>query len=298
MAVVPATSTMARMRIANHAGRAVLVLSDDPGDAKGADIATASGGAFGPDPQDIYARWDEFAAWAAAAAPDADVALDLTMLGSPAPRPRQVIAIGLNYADHATEAGFDAPEDLPPIFTKYQSSITGGFGEIELHGDTDWEVEVVAVIGRTAHRISADEGWEHVAGLAVGQDLSDRALQFAVAPAQFSFGKSWPRFAPIGPWLTTLDELEAAGLDRDDLALGCAIDGETVQEGRTSKLIFSIPRLVAKLSEVLTLFPGDVIFTGTPDGVGLGMDPPRYLEPGQTLRTWVEGLGEIEHTFR
>ncbi|WP_017934539.1 fumarylacetoacetate hydrolase family protein [Nocardioides sp. Iso805N] len=289
------------MRIANHDGRAVLVLhGTDPDGAKGADIATASEGRFGPDPQSLYGVWDDFTAWATSALPTlaADAVLDRSSSGSPAPRPPQVVAIGLNYADHAAEAGMEVPTDLPPIFTKYQSAITGGFGEIDIHGDTDWEVEVVAVMSRTAHRISEDEAWSYVAGLAVGQDLSDRALQFAVQPAQFSFGKSWPRFAPIGPWLTTIDELRADGLDPDDLALGCAIDGESVQDGRTSKLIFSIPATIAKLSEVITLMPGDVIFTGTPDGVGLGMSPQRFLRSGETLRTWVEGLGALEHTFR
>lgn len=282
------------MRLANHDGRAVLVL---PGtDDKAADVATASAGAFGPDLQGIYDRWEEFVSWAADADLVADVVLDRTRLGSPSPRPSQVVAIGLNYADHAAETGFEPPTDLPPVFTKFASSITGPYGEVSLPegGHTDWEVEVVAVIGKQAHRVSAEEAWDHVAGLSVGQDLSERILQFVGQAPQFGFAKSYPGFAPIGPWLVTLDEIP----DRDDLALGCAIDGQVVQDGRTSKLIFSIPRTIAKLSEVITLRPGDVIFTGTPDGVGLGMQPQRFLQPGETLRTWVEGIGEMEHTFR
>lgn len=282
------------MRLANHDGRAVLVL---PGtDDKAADVATASAGAFGPDLQGIYDRWDAFVSWAAEADLVADVVLDRTRLGSPSPRPSQVVAIGLNYADHAAETGFEPPTDLPPVFTKFASSITGPYGEVSLPegGHTDWEVEVVAVIGKQAHRVSAEEAWDHVAGLSVGQDLSERILQFVGQAPQFGFAKSYPGFAPIGPWLVTLDEVP----DRDDLALGCAIDGQVVQDGRTSKLIFSIPRTIAKLSEVITLRPGDVIFTGTPDGVGLGMQPQRFLQPGETLRTWVEGIGEMEHTFR
>ncbi|XRQ10575.1 fumarylacetoacetate hydrolase family protein [Actinomadura welshii] len=279
------------MRVANHAGRAVLVVSE----GKAADIATASGGRFGPDPQHVYDHWDAFTAWAATTAPEPGVEIDKTRLGSPSPTPSQVVAIGLNYADHAAEAGFAPPKDLPPVFTKFASSITGPYGEIELPegGNTDWEVEVVAVIGRPAHRITADEAWDHVAGLTIGQDLSERILQFVGEAPQFGFAKSYPGFAPMGPWLVTPDELP----DRDDLALGCAIDGETVQDGRTSKLIFSIPRTIAKLSEVITLHPGDVIFTGTPDGVGLGMTPQRFLQPGETLHTWVEGIGEMQHTF-
>lgn len=280
------------MRIANHAGRAVLVLSD----AEGADIATASGGRFGPTLHSIYDDWDAFTSWAATATPTPDIELDRALLESPSPTPSQVVAIGLNYADHAAETGFEPPKDLPPVFTKFASSITGPYGEIDLPdgGHTDWEVEVVAVIGKTAHKVSPAEAWDHVAGLTIGQDLSERILQFVGQAPQFGFAKSYPGFAPIGPWLVTPDEVP----DRDDLALGCSIDGETVQDGRTSKLIFSIPRTIAKLSEVLTLRPGDVIFTGTPDGVGLGRTPQRFLQPGETLRTWVEGIGEMEHTFR
>lgn len=280
------------MRVANHAGRAVLIVAD----GKGADVATASGGRFGPDPQHVYDHWDAFTEWAATASPAPDVKIDRALLGSPSPTPSQVVAIGLNYAEHAAEAGFAPPKDLPPVFTKFASSLTGPYGEIELPegGRTDWEVEVVAIIGRPAHRVAPEEAWDHVAGLSVGQDLSERVLQFVGEAPQFGFAKSYPGFAPIGPWLVTADELP----DRDDLALGCAIDGETVQDGRTSKLIFSIPRTIAKLSEVITLRPGDVIFTGTPDGVGLGMNPQRFLQPGETLFTWVEGIGEMEHTFR
>jgi len=280
------------VRIANHDGRAVLLLTDE----KAADIANASAGRFGPDPQTVFDAWDEFVAWAASSGVEADVAIDRTRLGSPSPHPSQVVAIGLNYADHAAETGYPVPTTLPPVFTKFPSAITGPYGEISLPpgGHTDWEVEVVAVIGREAHRISVDEAWSHVAGLAVGQDLSERVSQMAGPAPQFGLAKSFPGFAPIGPWLVTPDEFD----DPDDLGLGCAVDGETVQNGRTSNLIFSIPRLVAHLSAVITLRPGDVVFTGTPHGVGLGMDPPRFLRSGQTLRTWVEGIGELGHTFR
>jgi 2-keto-4-pentenoate hydratase/2-oxohepta-3-ene-1,7-dioic acid hydratase in catechol pathway len=291
------------VRIANHDGRAVLVLgdaADGPDGAKAADIAIASGGRFGPGFGSIYAAWEEFVAWASAAAPQPDVVLERHRLGAPSPYPSQVVAIGLNYADHAAETGFEVPTTLPPVFTKFPSAITGPYGEVALppDGHTDWEVEVVAIVGRQAHRVAVEDAWSHVAGLAVGQDLSERISQMAGPAPQFGLAKSFPGFAPIGPWLVTLDELETAGLDRDDLALGCAVGGETVQDGRTSRLIFSIPRTIAALSQVITLRPGDVIFTGTPDGVGLGMDPPRFLRSGETLRTWVEGLGELEHTFR
>jgi 2-keto-4-pentenoate hydratase/2-oxohepta-3-ene-1,7-dioic acid hydratase in catechol pathway len=284
------------VRLANVDGRAVLVLDDE----RGADVHSASAGAFGPDLQGVYDRWEEFRVWARVARPSPDVALDSAALGPPSPVPSQVVAIGLNYAEHAAEAGFEPPADLPPVFTKFASSITGPYGTVQLPpgGDTDWEVEVVAVIGTTAHRVPEDEAWSHVAGLTIGQDLSERRLQFVGQAPQFGFAKSYPGFAPMGPWLVTLDELAERGHDRDALALGCSIDGETVQDGTTAKLLFSIPRTIARLSEVLTLRPGDVIFTGTPDGVGFGMRPPRFLEPGETLHTWVEGIGAMEHTFR
>lgn len=177
---------------------------------------------------------------------------------------------------------------------KFPASLSGPFDDIEIVGDTvDWEVELVAIIGRTADRVAEADGWDHVAGLTVGQDISDRTLQSA-AGAQFSLGKSRRGFGPMGPWVVTPDELA----DPDDLALGCAVDGETVQEARTSDLIFSVPRLVAELSSVLPLLPGDVIFTGTPAGVGITRDPARFLQPGQELTTWVEGIGTIRNRCR
>jgi 2,4-diketo-3-deoxy-L-fuconate hydrolase len=133
-------------------------------------------------------------------------------------------------------------------------------------------------------------GWRHVAGLTVGQDISDRHLQFA-AGAQFSLGKSRRGFGPMGPWVCTVDEVG----DPDDLALGCSVDGEKVQDARTSDLIFSVPRLVAELSSVLPLLPGDVIFTGTPAGVGMAGTPPRFLQAGDVLESWVEGIGTIRN---
>lgn len=281
------------MRLANHDGRAVIVVTDD----KAIDVERASDGVFGPDVSSLYGRWAEFTAWAATvddAAPD--VVLDPDLLGAPSPRPAQVVAIGLNYEEHAHETGFAVPTELPPVFTKFPSSITGPRGVVDLPpgGHTDWEVEVVVVVGRAAHRIAPEEAWGHVAGLTVGQDLSERVSQFAGPAPQFGLAKSFPGFSPMGPWLVTLDEVP----DPDDLALGCSINGDVVQDGRTSNLIFSIPRSISALSQVITLLPGDVLFTGTPDGVGVGRSPQRFLQPGETLRTWVDGLGEMVHTFR
>jgi 2-keto-4-pentenoate hydratase/2-oxohepta-3-ene-1,7-dioic acid hydratase in catechol pathway len=284
------------MRIANVSGRLTL-LADD---SRGIDVAEASDGRFDADPQAIYDRWDEFTEWAATAgtataSTGATAEFDRAALGSPAPAPRQVLAIGLNYRSHAAESGFASPDEQPVVFTKFASCITGPHGDITLPpgGHTDWEVELVAVIGRPGRHVSVADGWSHVAGLAVGQDISERISQLAGPAPQFSMGKSFPGFGPIGPWLVTPDEFA----NPDDLELGCAINGEEVQKGRTQDLIFSIPLLVASLSRTVTLLPGDVIFTGTPAGVGMGRDPQRWLSAGDELVTWIEGIGEMRHRF-
>lgn len=184
--------------------------------------------------------------------------------------------------------------EVPATFTKFPASLSGPFDDIELVGAAvDWEVELVAVVGRRADAVDEAEGWDHIAGLTVGQDISDRLLQFA-AGSQFSLGKSRRGFGPMGPWVVTTDEVE----DRDDLALGCSVDGETVQDARTDDLIFSVPRLVAELSAILPLLPGDVIFTGTPAGIGATRNPARFLEPGQVVETWIEGIGTIRNRCR
>jgi 2-keto-4-pentenoate hydratase/2-oxohepta-3-ene-1,7-dioic acid hydratase in catechol pathway len=276
------------MRIANVSGRLTLV---DHG--KGLDVATASGGAFGPNMQSAYDRWGEFVAWARTArgerAPFADA-----QLGSPAPRPAQVFAIGVNYAAHAAESGLvSAP--TPVVFTKFPASVTGPFADVDLpRGSVDFEAELVVVIGRTAERVSAAHAWEYVAGLTIGQDLSERELQLSgPPPQQFSIAKSYKGFAPIGPCLVTLDEFA----NPDDLEIGCSLGGDTMQRARTSEMIFSVPKLIAFLSSVLPLWPGDVIFTGTPAGIGWSRTPKRLLRPGDELVTFVEGIGEMRNHF-
>jgi 2-keto-4-pentenoate hydratase/2-oxohepta-3-ene-1,7-dioic acid hydratase in catechol pathway len=277
------------MKLANHDGRATLLL---PGETEGVDVATATDGRFGPEIQAIYDTWPEFrrAADGIDTGQASRITVDEAKLGSPTPAPRQVFGIGLNYRAHAEESGMAIP-GVPATFTKFPASLSGPFDDIAVIGDTtDWEVELVVVVGPVADRVAEADGWRHVAGLAVGQDVSDRTLQFA-AGNQFSLGKSHRGYGPIGPWLVTPDELA----DPDDLALGCSIDGETVQDARTSDLIFNVPQLIAELSAVLPLLPGDVIFTGTPAGVGFTRQPPRFLHPGQTLETWIEGIGRIRN---
>lgn len=272
------------MKLANVAGRAALVLDDGI-----ADLETASGGRFGPDPMDAYARWHELRDVAAGIS-TATGPLVESELRNPVPAPRQVFAIGLNYRSHAAESGMELPA-VPATFTKFPECLAGPFADIELVGGAnDWEVELVAVVGARADRVVEADGWAHVAGVTVGQDVSDRHLQFA-AGAQFSLGKSRRTYGPLGPWLVTTDELA----DPDDLALGCSVDGETVQDARTSDLILSVPRLVAELSAVLPLLPGDVIFTGTPAGIGATRQPARFLAPGEVLESWIEGVGTIRN---
>jgi 2,4-diketo-3-deoxy-L-fuconate hydrolase len=280
------------MRIGNLDGRLVLVT-----DGGAVDVASASGGEFGPDPQEVFARWDAFTRWAAAVATDTAEPFEPERLGAPAPRPGQLFAIGLNYRDHAAESGIAVP-DFPPVFTKFRGSITGPRGSVVLAGETvDWEVELVVILGRRARNVAVDDAWSYVAGVTVGQDISERTVQFVGPVPQFSLGKSFPDFTPMGPWLVTVDELIAAGLDPDALDLGCTVNGESVQEGSTADLIFSVPALIAKLSAVLPLEPGDVIFTGTPAGVGAARTPPRFLRAGDQLVTTIAGVGELRQHF-
>jgi len=272
------------VKLATVHDRAVIVIDDEI-----ADVAEASGGRFGPDPMAVYDDWDAFVEWAPTVHAGTAPLLEAD-LGCPVPRPRQVFAIGLNYGRHAAESGMPVPE-VPATFTKFPTSLGGPFDDIEIHGESvDWEVELVAVVGRRADRVAEADGWSHIAGLTIGQDISDRQLQFA-AGAQFSLGKSRRGYGPMGPWLVTVDEVPTP----DDLALGCSVDGETVQDARTSDLIFGIPQLVAELSSVCPLLPGDVIFTGTPEGVGMARQPARFLRSGETLETWIEGIGTIRN---
>jgi len=273
------------VKLANAEGRAVLVV-----DGGTVDIETASGAQLPSDPQALYARWDELVAFAERR-PSPDAPLDVRRLEAPVPRPRQVFAIGMNYAAHAAEAGVEPPE-FPPTFTKFPTCLTGPDAAVVLpSGFVDWEVELVVVVGHLAYEVPEGRGWAHVAGVTVGQDLSERLVQLRPPAPQFSLGKSFPGFGPIGPWVVTPDELE----HRDDLAIGCAVNGEEVQKSRTADLIFGVDALVHHLSSITPLLPGDLIFTGTPSGVGGTRTPPRFLAPGDELTSTIEGIGTI-HT--
>lgn len=272
------------MRLAVVDGRATLVTADGL-----VDVAEAGG--FPSDVAALYPVWDEVREWAEAyASVGAEAVLpDAERLGPVSPRPAQVFAIGLNYVDHAAESGFAVPEH-PIVFTKFASSITGPSGELMLPGDAvDWEIELVAVVGAGGRDIPAAEAWDRLAGVTIGQDYSERDVQFLGAPAQFSLGKSFPGFAPIGPVLVTPDELP----DPASIVLECAVGDEVVQSAALSDLVFPIPRLVELLSAVVTLLPGDLIFTGTPPGVGFGRSPRRYLRDGEVVTSRITGIGEM-----
>ena len=277
------------MRFANRAGRAVVLAEE----GSGWDLERFSEGRFAADPMQIWARHREIREWVSVLDPATAEPVRPEELGPPVPRPGAIVAIGLNYAEHAAETGFEVPTEFPPVFAKFPSSITGPYGQIELPigGTTDWEVEVVAVVGAELHDVPQERVFDHLAGFTIGQDLSERTRQFSGPAPQFGLAKSYPGFAPIGPCVVSLDEFD----DPNDIELGCSVDGEVVQSGTTAKLIFSIPRSLAELSRILVLRPGDLVFTGTPHGVGMGMKPPRFLQPGQTLETWAGGIGRMRH---
>lgn len=198
------------------------------------------------------------------------------------------ICIGLNYADHAAETGAEVPAE-PVVFMKATSAICGPNDDIVIPRGatkTDWEVELAVVIGKSGVHIPREDALEHVAGYCVVNDLSERAFQLE-GTGQWVKGKSADTFGPIGPWLVTRDEVgDPQGLD-----LWLEVDGHRHQNGNTRTMIFTVVEIVAFLSRFMSLHPGDVIATGTPPGVGLGLDPPRYLMPGQTVRLGIQGLG-------
>lgn len=270
-------------RLGNVAGRAVLIVGNGVHD-----VARLSGGELGPDPLAVIAAHrslPELAERASDAEPSA--VLDEVVLGPPVPSPRHVFGIGLNYRSHAAETGAELPE-APSVFTKFPGCLTGPTADIVLASETtDYEAELVVVIGERARDVTVDAAWEAVAGVTVGQDVSDRGLQFAGPRPQFSLGKSHDGYGPTGPFVVSPDLLD----DRDELRVTCAVDGEVRQDDTTANLVFPVAELVAYLSSVLTLYPGDLIFTGTPAGVGAPTG--NFLRPGQTVHTTITGVGSL-----
>jgi 2-keto-4-pentenoate hydratase/2-oxohepta-3-ene-1,7-dioic acid hydratase in catechol pathway len=277
------------MRILNLGGRLALAVGDGA-----VDVETVSQGRFAPDVQAVYPRWEEFLGWAQQFRGEPDRRVTRETLGPPVPRPGQIFAIGLNYKAHAAEAGLELPEN-PMVFTKFPAAITGPYDDIVLPSDAvDFEVELVVVLGRAARNVAPADAWSYVAGLTAGQDLSERAVQLSgPPPQQYNLGKSFEGFAPIGPVLVTPDEFDNLG----DIELECELAGVTMQRGSTSEFVFSIPELISYLSGILTLSPGDLIFTGTPSGIGWMRDPRRTIAAGEDLVTRISGIGEMRHRF-
>ena len=215
-------------------------------------------------------------------------------LGCPLYRPSKIICLGLNYVDHREESGFQKPQK-PLLFSKTPNALTGPFDPILLpqsSNQIDWEVELAVVIGRAGKRISAQDAIEHVAGFSVLNDVSGRQAQFS--DAQWFRGKSFDTFAPMGPALVTVDEIDNV----QNLRLTARVNGEIMQDGNSADMIFDIPTLIAYISEDITLWPGDIISTGTPSGVGIFRDPPVLLKAGDVVECEVEGIGCIRNSIK
>ncbi|MCJ8158296.1 fumarylacetoacetate hydrolase family protein [Sphingomonas sp. LaA6.9] len=240
---------------------------------------------------DLIARWDELKPdLEAKAAAGGGVPLATVKLCSPVLRPGKIFAIGLNYADHVAESKMGTPE-RQVWFTKAQTSVNGPFDPILIAKTTttaDYEVEMVAVIGKRGKHIPAHRAHEHVFGYCVGNDVTERLWQHSTP--QWSLGKSFDTHAPMGPWLTTADEIA----DPHAIDIRCWVNGELRQSSNTKHLVFNLWQQIEHLSVGMTLEPGDVIFTGTPGGIGAAMDPRRFLAPGDIVRCEIEQLGAIE----
>ena len=276
------------LRLANLKGRAQFIVGDISS-PRAIDVATASNNSLSADPMQCFSHWDVLKKLAASLDVSAGTPVAIADLSCPVPHPRQMFAVGLNYRKHAAEMGSPLPP-LPLVFAKFQSSLNTPTGNIEILSDTvDYESELVIIVGKGGRHIEEASAWDHVAGLCAGQDVSDRGLQYMGTPPQFSLGKSRVGYSPIGPWVTDMSNNDK----RDDLQLGCTVNGEQRQDTQTSDMIFGIAHIVAYMSTIVELFPGDVIYTGSPFGVGHGRKPQVYLKPGDVVETTLEGVGTI-----
>ena len=272
--------------LANVGGRGALVDGDHYHD-----LEELADGALSPDPMAALTTPDLLAELASGLGCHQPTGL-LTeaTLGPPVPRPRNSYGVGLNYRSHAEEASMEIP-DVPLVFTKFPSCITGPFDEVRLRSDRcDYEGELVVVVGSGGADIDPTDAWDHVVGLTVGQDISDRPAQFMTQPPQFNLGKSFDSFGPIGPVVASPDCFD----DPDDLTLTTYVNGETRQDDRTSNMVFSVADLVAFLSRITTLVTGDIIFTGTPDGIGAAQG--LFLADGDVITTAIDGIGTMANT--
>ena len=218
-----------------------------------------------------------------------------TRLGPPLMRPSKIVCVGLNYAKHAQESGMDVPEE-PVLFFKASSAIIGPYDSITIpkgSEKSDWEVELAVVIGNKASYVSEKDALSHVAGYVLHNDVSERSYQLERS-GQWVKGKSCDTFAPIGPFIATTDEIR----DPNNLNLWLKLNGEEMQNSNTSDFIFNIQQVVSYISQFMTLLPGDIISTGTPFGVGLGLNPPRYLKDGDVMELGIDGLGVSKQTCK
>jgi len=263
------------------------------------DLAEASSGSLPGDMLGLLQLGDDGLESArqavAGAGAQAGQAVDAVKLLAPIHNPSKVIAIGLNYMDHCREQNIDPPK-LPIIFTKFPNSIISPGETITwdpaLTSQVDYEAELAVIIGRTARHVPAAEALDYIAGYTNCNDVSARDLQFG--DGQWVRGKSLDTFCPLGPWLVTRDEVP----DPHNLSIRCLVNGEALQDSNTKELIFNIPTLIEFASRAFTLFPGDVISTGTPDGVGVFRDPKIFLKDGDTVTVEVEGLGQLTNPCR
>jgi 2,4-diketo-3-deoxy-L-fuconate hydrolase len=277
---------MARFRFANLAGRAVLV-----NDSEYWDLEQATHGSVSSDPMaaiSMATAINRLAPEILASTPSGTY--DPHSLLAPVPTPSKVFAIGLNYTMHAEESAMEVPEN-PVVFTKFPSCITGPFSPVVMRGHAvDYEAEVVVVIGKGGRDIPRESAWEHVFGITGGQDVSDRVVQFASKPPHFDLGKSFDTYGPIGPVVVSPDSFQ----NRDAIELSCSVNGDERQRDSTHNLIFDVPTLIEYISRVTTLVPGDLIFTGTPAGVGASSK--RFLTDGDIIVTNIEGVGTMSNT--
>jgi 2,4-didehydro-3-deoxy-L-rhamnonate hydrolase len=283
------------MRFAHIQGRGSIIVTDTSGTDRVIDIERAGNGSFSADPA-VYVDLDNHAALAALAASvtvDDLPVLDMATLGAPVPRPPKGLGVGLNYRTHAQESGRELPTE-PHLFGKTNNCVTGPFDDIVAPAgrhEIDYEAEVVIVFGRTCKNATLENAWDHIAGVMAGQDISDRGEQFRPPIKQFTIAKSYDTFGPTGPWMVTPDELP----DRDALDLTGIVSGEVMQQANTSDLIFPIPALVVWLTQYMTFGPGDLVWTGTPGGVGEARNPQRFLHEGDVVETIVSGVGTIRN---
>ena len=218
-----------------------------------------------------------------------------TRLGPPVQKPSKIVCVGLNYAKHAAESGMALPKE-PVLFFKATSAIVGPNDDVVIPKGsvkTDWEVELGVVIGQKASYVTKADAMDHVAGYVLHNDYSEREFQLE-KEGQWVKGKSCDTFAPLGPFMATKDEIE----DPHNLDLWLKVNGQTMQHSNTSDLVFDIPHLVSYISQYMTLLPGDIISTGTPFGVGLGFDPPKYLKAGDVVELGIEGLGTSKQSVK